>query len=149
MWSGDLSQAPIKGTSDRTARTCHTRMRGAACCCCWAAGLSFCSQLGVSMPSACICCWCELLPVGSGLSCSRMIRSRTNSISGREVDHVVWSRDRSQDPIKATRHSTARTCETRMVLPAADSGQQDCSFRSQQGASMLSACCCCYFFGLL
>ena len=44
---------------------------------------------------------------------------------------VVWSGDRSQAPTKATGHSTARTCHTRTVLPAAAAaaaGRQGCSF---------------------
>ena len=60
-----------------------------------------------------------------------MIRSRTASSNcrSREVDQVVvWSGDRSQDPVKAPRHRTARTCQTGMVRPAAASGRQGCSF---------------------
>ena len=39
---------------------------------------------------------------------------------------VVWPGDRSQVPTKAISQSTARTCHTRMVLPAA-AGRQGCS----------------------
>ena len=75
-----------------------------------------------------------------------MIQSRTASSSGREVDQVACSGDRWLHPIKATRHSIARTCQMRMVLPAAACGRQGFC---QLEVSMLSVCCCCFLlFGL-
>ena len=135
VWSGDLSQTPTKETTrrDRTARACHTRMHGAACCCCcWAVGLSFRSQLGVSMPSACTVYVLLLLTVACRLwavLCSYDTNTHSKQQHrGIKVEQVVWLGDRSQDPIKTTRHSTARTCQTRMMPPDAASGWQGCSF---------------------
>ena len=55
----------------------------------------------------------------------------------------MWSDGRSQASIKANSFSTARTCHTRMVLPAAGAGRQGCNFVVRwAGVSMHSACCC-------
>ena len=55
----------------------------------------------------------------------------------------MWSDGPSQASIKANSFSTARTCHTRMVLPAAGAGRQGCNFVVRwAGVSMHSACCC-------
>ena len=114
MWSGDRSQAPKKATSRSTARICHTRMVLPA-----AAGRQGCTVV-VSWGQArsLHCCCCCL----SSESQHCVVLSHTASSSGREV--VMWSGDRSQAPIKATSHNTARICHKRMVLPA---GRPGCS----------------------